>query len=106
MRADDEALPTTVWPLTVNAVADAFPKVDCPVTLNVPLEVKEEVAVRVPIVALPPVKEERVAVTAFKRVAKKLEEVALVLVKLVTTPVVEKRFVAVTPVAEALFKYA
>ena len=40
--------------------------------------------------------------TALSKVAKKLELVALVLVKLPITPVVEKRFVAVTPVADAL----
>lgn len=43
-------------------------------------------------------------VTALRSVAKKLEEVALVLERLVIVPLVEKRFVAVTPVAEALFK--
>jgi hypothetical protein len=56
VRAVAEALPTTVWPLTVNAVAEAVVRVDCPVTLKVPLEVKEEVAVREPNVADPPVK--------------------------------------------------
>ena len=57
---------------------------------------------RDPNVALPPVREEMVAVTAFKSVAKKLELVALVLVRLVTVPVVEKRLVEVNPVADAL----
>jgi hypothetical protein len=46
------------------------------------------------------------AVTALKRVAKKLELVALVLFKLVIVPLVELRFVAVTPVADAVVKYA
>ena len=90
--------------VAVKADEDAVAKEDCPVTLKVPLEVKEEVAVTDPIVALPPVREEMVAVTAFKSVAKKLELVALVLVRLVTVPVVEKRLVEVNPVAEALFK--
>ena len=77
---------------------------DCPVTARVPLDVRDEVAVTDPIVALPPVREEMVAVTAFKSVAKKLELVALVLVRLVTVPVVEKRLVEVNPVAEAFPK--
>ena len=47
-------------------------------TLRVPFAVKEDVAVRVPNVAVPPVKEERVAVTALSNVVKKLDEVALV----------------------------
>ena len=58
----------------------------------------------VPKVAEPPVREEMVAVTALSNVAKKLEEVALVLVRLVTVPVVEKRLVIVPTVVEEVLR--
>ena len=67
----------------MSAVAEAVESVDCPVTERVPLDVREEVAV-----ILPPVKVLIVAVTALTRVAKKLEDVALVLVRLAIVPVV------------------
>ena len=67
----------------MSAVAEAVAKEDCPVTLNVPLEIREDVAV-----ILPPVKVLIVAVTALRRVAKKLEDVAFVLVRLAIVPVV------------------
>ena len=72
-------------------------------TLKVPFEVNDDVAVRDPKVAVPPVREEIMPVTALNNVAKRLEEVALILVRLVTSPVVEKRLVTVpTVVLEVL----
>ena len=74
-----------------------------PTTVRVPLEVREDVAVIDPKVAVPPVKEEIMPVTALNSVAKRLDEVALVLVRLVMLPVVEKRLVTVpTVVLEVL----
>jgi hypothetical protein len=92
-----EAVLSTVLPDTVRAEDDALARVLCPVTESVPLEVSDEVAV-----IDPPVKEEKIPVTAVRRVEKRLDEVALVLVKLVIVPVVEKRLVAVSVVAEAV----
>ena len=102
--AVDDALPKVVCPLTVRVEAVVVAKEEVPVTKSAPLEVNDEVAVIDPKVADPPVSVEMVAVIAFRRVAKKLEEVALVLVKLVTTPVVEKRLVIVPAVAEAVLR--
>ena len=80
--------------VAVNPVEDALPRVVCPVTLSVPLEVKEEVAV-----IDPPVRVLIVAVIALSAVAKKLEEVAFVVFSLVT-----KRSVTVKDVADALLR--
>ena len=62
----------------MSAVAEAVESVDCPVTLRVPLDVRDDVAVRAPPVIDPLVSVEKVAVIAFKSVAKKLDEVAFV----------------------------
>ncbi len=88
-----------VCPDTVRLVAVVVAKVEVPTTVSVPLEVSEEVAVMVPKVEDPPVSEEIVPVTALKRVAKRLEEVALVRVafdevKVSMMPVVARRSVA------------
>jgi len=64
--------------VAVSPVDEAFPRVVCPVTLKVPLAVKDEVAVIVPAV-----KALMVAVTACRAVVYKLEEVALVKVAFV-----------------------
>ena len=82
--------------VAVSPVDEAFPRVVCPVTLKVPLAVKDEVAVIVPAV-----KALMVAVTACRAVVYKLEEVALVkvafvLVRLVMV-VVARVEVPVTP---------
>ena len=58
-------------------VTEVEASVDWPVTERVPLDVREDVAV-----ILPPVKVLTVAVTALRRVAKKLEDVAFVVVRL------------------------
>ena len=59
-------------------MVEAFPRVLCPVTERVPLEVSDEVAVTVPPVILLPVREEIAPVTAERILVKKLVEVALV----------------------------
>mgnify|MGYP003501627664 FL=1 len=90
VRADDDALPSAVWPLTVsvdavveardvapvvvNPVVDALPSVVCPVTESVPLDTSEEVAVIVP-----PVKELITPVTAERSDEKNDVAVALVI---------------------------
>jgi hypothetical protein len=89
-----EAFPSVVCPVTERVPVatrlvvekldeDALPSVDCPTTLRVPCEVREEVAVM-----SPPVRVLMVAVRARKRVAKRLDEVALVKVELVATRLV------------------
>jgi len=83
-------------------VAEAVVSVVCPPTVSVPLDVKDEVAVIVPIVAVPPVRDEMNPVTVLNSVAKRLEEVALVLDKLVIVPVVEKSVLIVPTVVEAV----
>ena len=70
VRADDEALPNTVWPDTVNADDEALPRVEVP-------------EVSVVIVALVAVRFVKNAVMPFRRVAKKLVDVALVVDALV-----------------------
>ena len=81
---------------------EAFPSVLCPTTVRVPLEVKDEVAVRDPIVAVPPRREEIPAVTALKVVAKRLVEVALVKVALEAVRVVMIAVAALRRVAKKL----
>ena len=68
-------------------------------TKSVPLETRDEVAVRVPNVAVPPVREEIVAVIALKRVVKMLEEVAFVLLMLliIAKPLFKVLIVPVVP---------
>ena len=83
-------------------MAEAVVSVVCPPTVSVPLDVKDEVAVIVPIVAVPPVRDEMNPVTVLNSVAKRLEEVALVLDKLVIVPVVEKSVLIVPTVVEAV----
>jgi hypothetical protein len=95
------AFASVVWPETVRPVEEAFPSVVCPVTLRVPLEVSEDVAVM-----LPPVSVLTVPVTAFKTEVKKLVEVAFVRVELVAvSPAifasVDQRLVTVPLVVEA-----
>ena len=65
----------------------------CPVTESVPLEERDEVAVIEPIVADPPVSVEMTPVTALKSVAKRLDELAFVLVRF---PIVEEINVGVS----------
>lgn len=59
-------------------MVEARPSVLCPVTLRVPLDVSEEVAVILPIVAVPPRRDEIVPVTVLKSEVKRLVVVALV----------------------------
>ena len=73
-----DAVVNVVWPDTVRVVAVVVAKVEVPVTERVPLEAKDEVAVRVPKVPDPPVNEEMTPVRALKVVAKRFVEVALV----------------------------
>ena len=94
-------------PVAVRAVAEAFPSVVWPVTLRVPLEVSDVVAVIEPAVSVPAValvvlelpttRLVMIADTAFKILAKKLDDVALVVEALVA-----KRFVAVALASVAL----
>jgi hypothetical protein len=95
-RLVPEALANVVCPLTVSAEEEALPRVVCPVTFNVPLEVRDEVAVMEPPVIEPAVRVVMKEVTAFRRVAKRLEEVALVAKRFeVEAFVAAKSFVAV-----------
>ena len=82
---------------------DAVEKVVCPDTVNVPLEVRDVVAVITPPIVFPAemlvieafvaVKLVIIAVAAFKRVAKKLDEVAFVRIEFCA-----KKFVVVAEV--------
>lgn len=63
--------------VAVNAVVEAVVRVLCPVTESVPLEVNDEVAVRVPMVAVPPVMVEKTLVTALNTLATRLETVVV-----------------------------
>lgn len=74
--------------VAVNAEEDAVVKVVCPVTLRVPLDIKEEVAVTDPKVALPPVRDEITPVTALRTDEKKLVLVLLEATRLVTVALV------------------
>jgi len=105
----------------VNPVEDAVESVVCPVTLSVPLDTSEDVAV-----IEPPVRVFTVPVTAVRIEEKKLVEVALVAVRFVRKPVVAPksvakklvlvafvivlfvayRFVAVSPVEDAVVSVA
>jgi hypothetical protein len=80
-------------PLAVRPVVEAFVSVVCPVTVSVPCEVKEEVAVTDPPVMVPPVSVVKKAVTPLSKVAKRLDEVAFVLVSEVMIPFVAPRLV-------------
>ena len=73
-------------------------------TFNVPLEVRDEVAVIVPPVIVPPVNVVKNAVMPLSNVAKRVDDVAFVLVRLVIDPLVLVRLVAVRAVAEAFPK--
>ena len=99
VRAEEEAFPKVVCPLTVRVETVVVANVEVPVTPRVPFAVKEDVAVRVPNVAVPPVKEERVAVTAFRMLVKKLVEVALVVMTSVNvlTPANDWEVVEIRP---------
>lgn len=74
-----EAFPNVAFVLyrlvAVNAEEDAFPSVLCPVTVRVPFEVKEEVAVIEPMVAEDPAREEIKAVEIFESVARRVPTV-------------------------------
>lgn len=108
VKAEEDAVPKVLCPITFNVpederfVDEAFPNVLCPETESVPLLVKEEVAVMVPSVALPPVREEMSAVTEVSSVVKKLLEVAFVVVRFAIVPFVPYIVVAVSAVAEAV----
>lgn len=91
-------------PLAVKPVVEAFPRVVCPVTFNVPLAVRDEVAVIDPPVIVPPVNVVKKALMPLSKVAKRLDDVAFVLVRLVIEPLVLVRLVAVRPVDEAFPK--
>ena len=75
-------------------------------TERVPLEVRDDVAVILPIVAVPPRSVEIPEVTALKVVAKRLEEVALVKVALVAVSVVKIAVAALRRVAKRLEEVA
>jgi hypothetical protein len=83
----------------VNLVTVVVANVEVPVTANVPFEISDEVAVIVPKVAEPPVSVLMNPVTALKRVAKRLEDVAFVSVLLVAY-----KLVTVSPVLDAFPK--
>ena len=84
----------------MSAVAEAVAIVDWPVTERVPLDVSEEVAVRVPKVAELPESVVMNPVTALRSVARKLVEVAFVLVRLLIVPVVAKSVLIVPTVVD------
>ena len=71
-------------------------------TESVPLEVSEDVAVRLPPVIVPPVKEVINPVTALREVVKKLEDVALVSVAFVAVKLVITEVTALKSVAKRL----
>lgn len=73
-----EALESVVWPDTVRLEAVVVARVVVPDTSRVPLDTRDEVAVREPNVADPPVREEIAPVTALSKVEKRLVEVLLV----------------------------
>jgi hypothetical protein len=118
------ALLRTACPVTVSWVAVVVARVEVPVTVSVPFEVSEEVAVmdpavkeltvavtalrteakRLVLVALVAVRLVKNAVVALRRVAKKFEEVALVSVELVSVELVRVAPVAERFVVEALPK--
>lgn len=68
----DEVVRSVMFPLVMVVVANVL----VPTTVRVLLAVKDDVAVISPPVIVPPVKLVTTAVTAFKRVAKKLDDVA------------------------------
>jgi hypothetical protein len=108
VRADDDALPSVLCPVTESVEAVVVANVDVPVTARVPFEVRE--LVKIPSVERrSAVKKDPVDVAlvkdaerAVRRDVKKLEDVALVLARLAMVPLVEARLVAVIPVAEAV----
>ena len=69
--------------------------VDVPITLKVPFEVSDEVAVIEPPVIVSLVSEVKNAVTPFNSVAKRLELVLLIVTRLFIKPLIAKRFVVV-----------
>ena len=101
-----EAVVSTVWPDTVRLDVLAFPKVVCPVTESVPLEVKDEVAVMEPNVEDPPVSVDMTPVRAFRLVAKRLVEVAFVSVAFVAVKLVIAAVTALRRVAKRLDEVA
>ena len=78
MRAVAEALERVVCPLTVRVEAVVVANVEVPVTERIPFAESDEVEVRVPKVAVEPVREEIVEVIALRIVEKKFVLVALV----------------------------
>ncbi len=80
----------------VNTDEEAFPNVVCPVTANVPFDVRDEVAV-----IEPPVNVLIVDVIAFNTVAKKLDDVAFVDERFVIVAFVPNKFVEVRTDEEA-----
>jgi hypothetical protein len=97
-----DALPSVVWPETVSVEAVVVARVEVPVTVRVPFEVRDEVAVMDP-----PVRVLTVPVTALKTEAKRLVEVAFVAVRLPMNAVVrlasvDQRLVTVPLVVDAL----
>ena len=95
-----------VWPDTVRLDVLAFPKVVCPVTERVPLEVSEDVAVIEPNVEDPPVSEEMTPVNAVRLEAKRLVEVAFVRVAFVAVRFVIAAVTALRSVAKRLDEVA
>ena len=77
-------VPTPRNPEVVSLVVVVVAKVELPATAKVPLDTNDEVAV-----IFPPVNVLKVAVMAFIKVVKKLDEVALVLIKLVSVALEE-----------------
>jgi hypothetical protein len=75
---NDEVILSVGDRLPDKAVMVVVAKVEVPVMLRVPLEIREEVAVTDPKVEDPPVRDEIEAVIVLRSVAKKLVEVALV----------------------------
>ena len=87
---------STVCPDTVRAVAEALVSEVLPVTVRVPLEVNDEVAVIDPPVIDDDVRDVMNPVTELRSVAKKLDDVALVATRLVADALtVEKLLVPV-----------
>ena len=85
----------------VSAESDVVASVVRPlVTVNVPFEVNDDVAVIDPPVTVPAVNDVMNDVTTFARVAKKLDDVALVFVRSLIVPVVEKSVATVPTVVD------
>jgi hypothetical protein len=78
-------------PDTVRALVEALPRLLCPVTVSVPLDVSDVVAVIDPPVIVPLVRVSKSAVTERSKAAKKVEDVPLVVLKRVIVPLATVR---------------